>query len=508
MFDTQPEDAVRRVVRQDRLQGKIPRRLDDSSHDAARRLDFHQRSHRQQLVAADRTDRPLRQQRHVHRQRCLLRPLRRRRERGDRASEPVLPGQLRRRSLQGGDRGADQHHQRELDAPADAAATPPTSPTLQALVDLPNTVLEWAAEAVVNDADGYYGGSHNYLHLRQGAAGLRLDCRPHRFGARVAGAVRAVGVVQGAPHLLVGRPRRARPPGADYLHRHERRRLARHSTSTPSRRRWPSGIPPRSPAGPTPGRRRSPTPIAADPHKWATIDQVKTAMSALQDFIVRTDHSTCRASSAANRATAADSADQDQRWRPLVQRLRRRESGCAIRGRRRSAETTSTTTATASSTRIARARRRGIRGNPTRAPRRRAGRTDARNTRDNCNAGDGGTKGRRSRRTEIDDRANISTLITGGTGGAPAVVLVVGDLAAERGAVLCLWGAGDHRRRGRRRLRLRNRGRPRDRPRWRRVVTCPGGWRAGGMRRERWPCWAAWPPEPSGAAADHRPGTT
>lgn len=43
--------------------------------------------------------------------------------------------------------------------------------TLGALVDLPNTLLEWAAEAVVEDADGYYGGSHNFWIYDQGAPG-------------------------------------------------------------------------------------------------------------------------------------------------------------------------------------------------------------------------------------------------------------------------------------------------------------------------------------------------
>ena len=43
--------------------------------------------------------------------------------------------------------------------------------TLASLVDLPNTVLEWAAEAVVEDSDGYYGGSHNFWIYDQGAAG-------------------------------------------------------------------------------------------------------------------------------------------------------------------------------------------------------------------------------------------------------------------------------------------------------------------------------------------------
>ena len=38
-------------------------------------------------------------------------------------------------------------------------------------MDLPSTVLEWAAEAAINDADGYYGGSHNFYLYDEGAKG-------------------------------------------------------------------------------------------------------------------------------------------------------------------------------------------------------------------------------------------------------------------------------------------------------------------------------------------------
>ncbi|HEY0871133.1 MAG TPA: MopE-related protein [Acidothermaceae bacterium] len=43
--------------------------------------------------------------------------------------------------------------------------------TLRTLVDVPNTVLESGAEAVVEDADGYYGGFHNFWIYDQGTAG-------------------------------------------------------------------------------------------------------------------------------------------------------------------------------------------------------------------------------------------------------------------------------------------------------------------------------------------------
>ncbi len=44
-------------------------------------------------------------------------------------------------------------------------------PSLSAVVDLPASVDTWAAEALLNDADGYYGGSHNFYLYDQGTAG-------------------------------------------------------------------------------------------------------------------------------------------------------------------------------------------------------------------------------------------------------------------------------------------------------------------------------------------------
>ncbi len=42
---------------------------------------------------------------------------------------------------------------------------------LTAIVDLPNSLLMWGAEAVLNDSDGYYGGSHNFYIYDEGAPG-------------------------------------------------------------------------------------------------------------------------------------------------------------------------------------------------------------------------------------------------------------------------------------------------------------------------------------------------
>jgi hypothetical protein len=44
--------------------------------------------------------------------------------------------------------------------------------SLAAIVDLPSSVNEWAVEALLNDADGYYSGDHNFYLYDQGAKGF------------------------------------------------------------------------------------------------------------------------------------------------------------------------------------------------------------------------------------------------------------------------------------------------------------------------------------------------
>jgi hypothetical protein len=43
---------------------------------------------------------------------------------------------------------------------------------LAGITDLKSSVFSWAAEAMLNDADGYYGGSHNFYLYDQGANGF------------------------------------------------------------------------------------------------------------------------------------------------------------------------------------------------------------------------------------------------------------------------------------------------------------------------------------------------
>ena len=43
---------------------------------------------------------------------------------------------------------------------------------VSAIVDLPGSLKDWAGEALLNDADGYYGGVHNFYIYDQGAKGF------------------------------------------------------------------------------------------------------------------------------------------------------------------------------------------------------------------------------------------------------------------------------------------------------------------------------------------------
>jgi CotH kinase protein/Putative metal-binding motif len=44
--------------------------------------------------------------------------------------------------------------------------------SISAIVDIPNSLTAWGAEALLNDGDGYYGGFHNFYIYDQGQAGF------------------------------------------------------------------------------------------------------------------------------------------------------------------------------------------------------------------------------------------------------------------------------------------------------------------------------------------------
>ena len=59
---------------------------------------------------------------------------------------------------------------------------------VSAIVDVPGSLTTWASEALLNDADGYYGGFHNFLLYDQGQKGLVFLPEGHRLDVRLAGA--------------------------------------------------------------------------------------------------------------------------------------------------------------------------------------------------------------------------------------------------------------------------------------------------------------------------------
>jgi hypothetical protein len=180
---------------------------------------------------------------------------------------------------------------------------------LQAIADLPNSVLEWAAEAVVNDADGYYGGSHNYFIYDEGAAGY-VWLADHTDSALewLELFAPSVSYKEHPIYWWAGRPT-PDPPGADYL-------LVMNDAGW--RGKYVDAIA-------TQVAKWDPTEIsgwanvwsaqiadavAADPHKWATTAEVETAMSALQDFIANRPKY-LQSFVSCEQGNAADSVDQD-----------------------------------------------------------------------------------------------------------------------------------------------------------------------------------------------------
>jgi hypothetical protein len=152
------------------------------------------------------------------------------------------------------------------------------------IVDLPHSVLEWAAEAVLDDADGYYGGSHNFFIYDQGPAGYvwlptdidtslewtelfqNLSYRQHpiywwegRMFADIPG--QHYMTVMGDPHWR-----------AEYTNAIETQ-VGKWNVSevTGWLDAWSAQVA---------------DAVAADPHKWATIDQFHSAVAASRDVII------------------------------------------------------------------------------------------------------------------------------------------------------------------------------------------------------------------------------
>jgi hypothetical protein len=183
-----------------------------------------------------------------------------------------------------------------------------TLAALQPLVDLPNTVLEWAAEAVVNDADGYYGGAHNYYLYDEGAPGY-VWLPDHTDSAlEWLELFTPLSYKQHPIYWWEGRPM-AEPPPADYLivlndptwRGHYTDAIATQAAKWDATEilgwidAWSAQIA---------------DAIAADPRKWATPDQVTTALGALRD-VVNNRPQFLQSFVSCERGGPADSTDQD-----------------------------------------------------------------------------------------------------------------------------------------------------------------------------------------------------
>ena len=90
---------------------------------------------------------------------------------GNGTVQRVLPEQRGRRSLEGGRPARDQHRPATRRASRRSSAAEDLT-SLAAIMDIPGSINSWAAEALINDSDGYYSGSHNFCLYDQGAAGF------------------------------------------------------------------------------------------------------------------------------------------------------------------------------------------------------------------------------------------------------------------------------------------------------------------------------------------------
>ena len=220
-----------------------------------------------------------------------------------------------------------------------------------AIVDLDSSVKEWAAEALLNNADGYYGGNHNFYIYDTGAKGFVF--LPNDTDSTFDW-LSLIDLTPSDDHPVYWWERRAEPapaPAAAWLAVDERSGLARAKYVDAIAARWRSGTWRRSRAGSTPGRSRSPRDVAADPHTLGDARPVpgrrwrpratssRSGPQFLQSFV-----------DCAKNGTGDDRDGDGVRWCEDC----RDDDPPRTRVPRRSAATASTTIATASPTTAAR----------------------------------------------------------------------------------------------------------------------------------------------------------
>ena len=90
--------------------------------------------------------------------------------------------------------------------------------SMSAIVDIDASLKSWAAEAVLNNGDGYYGGAAQLPALRSGAEGIRVPAAGHRRDVRLSGDARSAGRVRDHPVFWwEGRAKPAPVPGQHWL---------------------------------------------------------------------------------------------------------------------------------------------------------------------------------------------------------------------------------------------------------------------------------------------------
>jgi len=153
------------------------------------------------------------------------------------------------------------------------------------IVDLPNSLLEWAAEAVLNDSDGYYGGSHNFYIYDQGAAGYVFLPTDKDSTIEWMSIFTSVGVQQHPIFWWEKRPF-PQPPGQHYL-------IV--MNDLPSRAQYADDITTQLAKWDVAQiqgwidawSRQVQGAMDADPHKWATPSQFRMAVATARDVVAQ-----------------------------------------------------------------------------------------------------------------------------------------------------------------------------------------------------------------------------
>jgi len=156
---------------------------------------------------------------------------------------------------------------------------------VEQIVDLPSTVLEWAAEAAINDADGYYGGSHNFYVYDEGAKGytwLPSDVDTTFAWTEL---FSSLSFMQHPIYWWEGQPAAVvQPPGQHYLIvMNDPTWRARYVQAVAAQiGKWDVA---RMTGWVNDWSAQIADAVAADPHKWATVDDFNMAIAATRDII-------------------------------------------------------------------------------------------------------------------------------------------------------------------------------------------------------------------------------